>query len=351
VLLDIKDAPDKAKRIFDNLIVVFEEQAINPTPLNYYVWYEYYKGDKPKFRQEMDDILNDPFGYNDRVGRRLYDEFLCEDDEKGSEFDRAFRRLIDLMVKKMNIWSKKLETHTQELDVCSSKLSDPNLDAAQVKAITNTVLNAATDMHQSSLAFQEEMTQNSDEVKKLRLQLIEARAEAMQDELTEVGNRKAFNNALRELILDAEDAPETLCLIISDIDHFKKFNDTYGHLVGDSVLRYYASIMKKEKTDSETICRYGGEEFAILLANSSLEEAAEKAEKIRKGIESAHLKRKNEDKPISTITSSFGIACYKGPSETEEDFIARADEALYKAKADGRNRVVLETDLPASNKR
>lgn len=346
MLVDIKDAPEKAKRIFNNLIDAFEEQNINPTPLNYYVWYQYYKGDNPKFRQEMDAILNDPFGYNDRVGKRLYDEYLTEDDDSGSEFELAFRRLVDLMIKKMNDWSDKLERHTKELDQCTSKLSDPNLDADQVKAITNTVLSAATNMKDSSRAFQDEMQYSNDEIKKLRQQLVEARSEAMQDELTEVGNRKAFNNALQELMLNASDNPESLCLIISDIDHFKKFNDTYGHLVGDSVLRYYASIMKKEKSENETICRYGGEEFAILLANSSIEEAHVRAESIRKGIESAHLKRKNEDNPISTITASFGIATYKGEGETGEDLIARADEALYKAKTDGRNRIVLETDLP-----
>ena len=345
MLVDIKDAPEKAKRIFNNLIDAFEEQNINPTPLNYFVWYQYYKGDNPQFRQEMDAILNDPFGYNDRVGRRLYDEYLTENDTATSEFDRAFKRLIDLMIKKMNNWSEKLESHTHELDSCTTKLSNPNLDAEQVKAITNTVLSAATNMKESSRAFQEEMQNSSDEVKKLRQQLIEARSEAMQDELTEVGNRKAFNNALQELMLDAEKNPESLCLILSDIDHFKKFNDTYGHLVGDSVLRYYASIMKKDKTDNETICRYGGEEFALLVANASLEEAATRAETIRKGIESAHLKRKNEDKPISTITASFGIASFKG-NETGEELIARADKALYKAKSDGRNRVILETDLP-----
>ncbi|BCN92460.1 GGDEF domain-containing protein [Thiomicrorhabdus immobilis] len=345
MLIDIQDTPDKAKRIFNTITVAFDEQNINPTPLNYFVWYQYFKGDNPKFRQAMDAILNDPFGYNDRVGKRLYDEFLVEDDNAASEFDRAFRRLIGVMVKKMHAWSDKLETHTKELDACTSKLSDPNLNAEQVKAITNSVLHAASSMKESSKAFQEEMTQSSIEVKHLRQQLIDARAEAMQDELTELGNRKAFNNAMEELIFDAQENPAGLCLIISDIDHFKKFNDNYGHLVGDSVLRYYASIMKKTKRDNETICRFGGEEFAILLANSSLEEAHERAEEIRQAIESAHLKRKNEVEPISTITASFGIASYKGSKENSEDFIGRADQALYKAKNDGRNRIVLETDL------
>lgn len=349
VLVDIQDTPDKARRLFNTITEAFEEQNINPTPLNYFVWYQFFKGDIPKFRQEMDAILNDPFGYNDRVGRRLYDEYLTGEDKPDSEFDRAMRRLIDVMVKKMNAWSDKLETHTKELDDCTTQLSNPNLDAAQVKVITNSVLNAASSMKDSSQAFQEEMTQSSLEVKELRQQLIEARAEAMQDELTELGNRKAFNNAMEELIFDAQDDPNSLCLIISDIDHFKKFNDNYGHLVGDSVLRYFASIMKKTKGDNETVCRFGGEEFAILLANSSLEDAQKRAEEIRVAIESAHLKRKNEDEPISTITASFGIASYKGEIENGDDLIARADESLYKAKNDGRNRVVLETELPEKN--
>jgi len=168
----------------------------------------------------------------------------------------------------------------------------------------------------------------------------------MQDELTEVGNRKAFNNAIQELMLDASENSSTLCIILNDIDFFKKFNDTYGHLVGDSVLRYYASLMKKSTSQNETICRYGGEEFAILLANSSLEEARIRSEQIRKAIQAAHLKRKDEDKPISTITASFGVACYKTNQETADDLIARTDKALYHAKSNGRNQVVLETDLP-----
>jgi diguanylate cyclase len=84
------------------LFDAFEEQNINPSPLNYFVWYRYYKGDNPKFRQEMDTILNDPFGYNDRVGKRLYDEYLADNNESDSEFDLAFRRLINTMIKKMN---------------------------------------------------------------------------------------------------------------------------------------------------------------------------------------------------------------------------------------------------------
>jgi len=348
VLENIQDAPDKAKRIFERLVEMFEEQNINPSPLNYYVWYQYIKGDIPKFRQEMDTILNDPFGYTDRVGRRLYDEFLKEDDSAATEFDRAFRRLIDVMVKKMNAWTDKLESHTKELDRCTSELSNPDIDAQKVKDITDTVLSAANTMKESSAAFQKEMIESSEEVKMLRQKLIEARSEAMQDELTEIGNRKMFNNSITELMFNYQSKPGKLCLILTDIDHFKKFNDNYGHLVGDSILRYFANIMKKLTGNDETVCRYGGEEFAILLAECSIEKAAKKADEIRIALENTHLKRKDENKPISTVTASFGVAVFNG-SESSEEFIARADKALYKAKDSGRNRVVMETELTEEN--
>lgn len=354
-MIDTKDLPEKAQRIFGLLVDAFEEQSINPTPLNYFVWYHYYKGDNPKFRQEMDRILSDPFGYNDRVGKRLYNEYLTEENDENSEFDRAFRRLIDVMVKKMDFWSSKLAKHTQELDECTHQLGDPNLNAEEVKKITYSVLASASSMKESSMAFQEEMANSSDAVRKLRQQLVEARAEAMKDELTEVGNRKAFNNAIEELMFNAKDNPNSLCLVMADIDHFKNFNDTYGHLVGDSVLRYFASIMKKTKGDNETICRFGGEEFAILMAESSIEQAIERAEGIRKDIQAAHLKQRNSDKPLKTITSSFGIAQFHGDQDDSKSFLERADNALYLAKEKGRNQVVdemqLSSEKPTDSKR
>lgn len=341
-----QDPQDKAKRIFSRLVEMFEEQGINPSPLNYYVWYKYLKGDLPAFRQEMESILNDPFGYSDRAGRRLYNEYLKEEEESDvKQLDRAFRRLIDVMVRKVNAWSNKLEHHTEELDRCTTELSAPDLDAKKVQDITKSVLNAAHTMKESSLAFQQEMHDSSAEMNELRQQLIEAQAEALQDELTEIGNRKMFNNKIEEMISQFQGKPDQLAVVIADIDHFKKFNDNYGHLIGDSILRYFANIMKKQLEGDEIVCRYGGEEFVILMPNRTLEEAKDKAEKIRITLQETHLKRKDEKKPISTITSSFGVAMFDGHEEAEE-LVGRADDALYFAKEHGRNQVISEEDLP-----
>ena len=351
MLLDIKDAPEKAQRIFLQLIDIFEDDdhPITPTPLNYFIWYQYLKGDNPKFRQQMDQALHDPFGYNDRLGRRLYNEFFEDDDSADNDFDLAFKRLIGAIIKKMNQWSDKIEQQSQELDKAHAKLSEGDIDPETLKELTNTVRSTASSMQASTAAIHKEMMDSHDEISRLRKQLIEARSELMMDELTEVGNRKAFNNAMVEHVENARDNPSSFSLIMTDIDHFKRLNDNFGHLVGDSVLRYFANIMKRGKQDNETICRYGGEEFAILIADSNHEDAVARAEEIRIEIEKAKLKCKDSNKELGKITASFGVATYLGAQESKDELIKRADEALYLAKESGRNRVCSENDLPGKS--
>jgi diguanylate cyclase len=341
-----QEVPEKARKIFERISEVFAEQNITPSPLNYQVWYEYFKGEKPKFRQEMDAILADNYGYNDRTGRRLFDEYL-KDEEASSDLDRVFKRLVDAMIKRLTSWTEKLEAQSQQLDGYADQLAEPNLDAEQLKEITHSVLNTTTTLRNDNQGFKQALSDATQEIKALRQQLIEARAESMKDELTQLGNRKAFNVALEDLTDEQSSNPQALHLILTDIDHFKTFNDRFGHLVGDSVLRYFANMMRKQQKANQTLCRYGGEEFAIILGNSTLEQAKICAEDIRQAMEKAHLKRKDTDEALPSITASFGIAQYR-TDETVEDFVKRADDMLYQAKQNGRNCVVTEFDEPAS---
>lgn len=348
-MLQYNDSHDKAQRMFERISEAFNEQKITPTPINYLVWYEYYKGQNPKLRQEMDRVLNDPFGFNDRIGRRLFDEYINEQDQT-SELDRVFKRLLDAMVKKLASWTEKLESSTDQLNQYSQSLGEKEFNQDELKQLTHSVMTTTNEMRDHSASFQLELNQALTEIQSLRRQLIEARAETMKDDLTELGNRRAFNMALDELCEQANDQPETLHLIMADIDHFKGFNDTFGHLVGDSVLRYFSNLMKKLQTPKQTICRYGGEEFAIIVSQSTLEEAREVAERVREQIQEAHLKRKGTNQNLPTITASFGLAQYRGlEGDTHESFTKRADDMLYEAKKQGRNRVVTEFDPPSAS--
>ncbi len=345
MLIDIKDAPDQARRIFKKLTDMFEEQGITPTPLNYYVWYQYFKGNIPKFTKELDTALNDPFGYNDRLGKRLYETYLSEEDEADTNFDRALKRLISSVIKKMDFWSDLLNKQTDELSKVASTLEEGEIDQKQLQSLTHNILETANSMKQSSKDFQNDILNTQDEVTELRAELIKAKAQIMMDELTEVGNRKAFNNTMIELTEEAKEDPASLSMIMTDIDFFKRFNDNFGHLVGDSVLRYFTSIIKKGKQENETICRYGGEEFAIILSGTTAEAARKRAEEIRHNIEQAKLKRKGSTKELGQITASFGVSTYRGEEETIDDFIQRADDALYLAKESGRNIVKDESEV------
>ncbi|WP_044411529.1 GGDEF domain-containing protein [Thiomicrospira microaerophila] len=335
------DTFEKAQKIFNHICEIFEEQKINPTPINYQVWYSYFKGDKPRLRQEMDSILKDTYGYNDRAGRRLFAEFLDNEDEH-SELDKLFKRLLDAMMKKLSLWTQRLESNTAQLDKYSQDLSQSELNQDTLKDLTHSMISTTAQMRDHNQTFQKELVSALTEIQKLKRQLLEARAESMQDELTQLGNRKAFNLAIEELTTQATlEAP--LFLILTDIDHFKKFNDTFGHLVGDSVLRYFSNILRKTQKKHHTSCRYGGEEFAILVQNGDLEQAKAHAETLRTELKKAHLKRKDTGEVLPDITASFGIAQYR-QYEPIDDFIKRADDMLYKAKQAGRNCVKTEFD-------
>jgi diguanylate cyclase len=343
-MLTENDLPAKAQKIYQQITEVFAEQEINPTPLNYQIWYAYFKGDNPKFRQEMEAILADPFGYNDRTGKRLYNEYLKEA-EAISELDRIFKRLVDAMIRRMTAWTERLEKDTHQLDDHVQSLNNPNIDPEQLKQITSSVRATTHTLRDQSREFQTELQKATEQIQMLRQQLIEARAETMKDELTELGNRKAFNLTLDELMaeVDVNNLPRSLVLIMTDIDHFKSFNDRFGHLVGDSVLRYFAGILRKKKINKQTLCRYGGEEFAIIMHSTDLEQAKAVAESIRVALENSHLRRKDTDEVLPPITASFGVAAYR-PGESIEQLVKRADDLLYQAKSKGRNCVVTEGD-------
>ena len=154
------------------------------------------------------------------------------------------------------------------------------------------------------------------------------------DGLTQVYNRLYFQERLLKEFSDARENNYKLSLAIFDIDHFKKFNDTYGHMFGDKVLKNIAQLVKKSIRSRDIIARFGGEEFVLLFPRTSLEEAFEKVERLRKKIAGITIK---DDVVAASVTVSFGVSCYPESSLTENELISRADDALYDAKSAGRN--------------
>jgi diguanylate cyclase (GGDEF)-like protein/PAS domain S-box-containing protein len=166
----------------------------------------------------------------------------------------------------------------------------------------------------------------------------ELREQSTHDALTGLCNRRFLEESFRRELLLAERTGHPVSVIMGDLDHFKAVNDRDGHLAGDEVLRVFGTQMKHNSRASDIICRYGGEEFLLVLPGMTKEGAIERAEQLRRAIAATRI---SHGASQITVTASFGVASFPLHGLTTDELIAAADRALYSAKSDGRNRVNL----------
>ncbi|MNP14170.1 Response regulator PleD [compost metagenome] len=180
------------------------------------------------------------------------------------------------------------------------------------------------------------------EIKSLRDKLQRAQLAATLDGLTELLNRATFNRQLEQAM---GNVAKGVALVMLDIDHFKQFNDQYGHPLGDRVLQHVARVLRDSLPGEAFAARYGGEEFCVVLKDCpDLAAAGAFAERLRLKIQSLRVKARGTDTVLDTITASFGVA-HVQPGDTPESLLTRADDALYQAKRNGRNQVRQQPDV------
>jgi diguanylate cyclase len=188
-----------------------------------------------------------------------------------------------------------------------------------------------------------QLTESKQELDTLHSSLEAIRYESLTDQLTTLANRKHFDQSLERALYEARDTGQPLSLLFADIDHFKRFNDTFGHQTGDQVLRLVALSLKQNVKGQDIACRYGGEEFAVILPRTPLNSAWVVGEHIRQAVAAKELIKRSTGENLGRVTVSIGISAYR-PGDTDLTLIERADSCLYSAKNSGRNRVVIETD-------
>ena len=202
----------------------------------------------------------------------------------------------------------------------------------------------------TTLALEERLSASKEEINQLQENLEVVRNESLTDPLTSLANRKYFDEALVKAIATASGKGEPLSLLMTDIDHFKRFNDTYGHLTGDQVLRLVAMSVRQNVKGQDIAARYGGEEFVVVLPNTVLQSASTLADHIRCAVMNKELKKRSSGENLGRITISVGVAALR-PGDTPQALIERADNCLYAAKRSGRNRVISEADPRSRSRR
>jgi diguanylate cyclase len=197
-------------------------------------------------------------------------------------------------------------------------------------------------MKQRGEKISQKLEESTKEITELKKDLQQVTIESQRDFLTGVFNRKAFEQYVDTQIALAKEKHTELCLLILDIDHFKQFNDRFGHLIGDEVLKIVARSLTDILKGRDVVARFGGEEFIVILPETPIEGAMKVANMIRTAIADRQLKRKDTGKSYGTITVSAGVARFRPETDTLPVLIKRADDAMYVSKRNGRNRVTCE---------
>jgi diguanylate cyclase len=211
-----------------------------------------------------------------------------------------------------------------------------------VQDIVKELINATAALKQKGEKISKKLEESTNEISSLKKNLQQVTIESQRDFLTGVFNRKTFEKYVDEQIVLAKQKHTTMCLMMIDIDHFKMFNDRFGHLLGDEVLKIVARTLTDILKGRDVVARFGGEEFIVILPETPLEGAMKVAEMIRTAIASKELKRRDTGENYGTITVSIGVSRFREDSDTLPILIKRADDALYVSKNSGRNRVSRE---------
>lgn len=319
---------------------IMSQKKVSATPINYAVFYEYVSKTNELLNDELDQLIAKQDVVSDEDCQTLYDKKLMAFElETLKKMQQGIRKVVDAMLLTLQDADKGTEQYVGVLDNISKDLT---LDVAPEQLISMVkMLNEETNIVRNTQAhMKRDIEGNQEEVERLKHELEKARQEATTDALTGLLNRKAMDEVLREETQrDKESRDEDLCVLMLDIDKFKRINDSYGHLVGDKVIRYVANVIKKNANAEAKVARFGGEEFVVLLPDVSLSTAVNIAENIRKAQEKGRLVTTSANETIGKVTISVGVTHYAA-GEPIDTFIERADKALYQAKTTGRNRVV-----------
>jgi diguanylate cyclase len=333
---------DKSSELLRLAIARMSKQLAPFNPITYAVWYEYVADPNSALRAELDGLLNAGSPITQEVVQSLYRKHIFEMDE---EFARQLSTGVQRML--AEVGQSSAQTHAQAsryggtLERWQAELTTGVHDAGKLREGVSLVLDDTRDIKASISNLNSVLDESRKEVEKLRVELQRAREEAVTDALTGLANRKGFDQALGALLAEASPS-SNVGLVMFDIDHFKQINDTHGHLFGDRVIHTVAQILKANVKGRDVVCRYGGEEFALLLPETPLSGANALAEKIRHVVSLGRIRRLDRNETVGNITLSAGVTALKY-GEPFTDFIERADAAMYQSKSQGRNRVSVLT--------
>lgn len=325
-------------------LALMGEHDVAATPENFELFYVYASGENPAVHQVMGALINSKQSFSRQLLEDLRARLLHESHAAAAvqSLGGNMSALIEDVLSKLEISTRETVDYKNALSAATGALGGER-SQADLRKLVDGLVAATKAMEWRAKSLEEKLQVSSQQVNDLRSKLDNVRKESLTDPLTGIANRKAFDDALRAAVEQMAGDEEDVALLLCDIDHFKKFNDTWGHQTGDQVLRLVAACLAENTKGRDTAARYGGEEFMVLLRGTNLKGATALAEQIRMLIETKKLVKKSTGNILGAITISIGVAQF-APGESAESVIRRADACLYGAKNHGRNLVINQND-------
>ena len=317
------------------------------TPRNFEIWYSYATGYNQTLNQTINETLSKKGVLSETDLEQIYDNYIGTN-RLGDRMDTVNNRVleeINQVISTIDAAAGSATSYSRRLNLASQELARAN-DGEALRTVIEHLVQGAKEMELNNRKLEASLASSRQEIEQLQQNLETVRLESQTDPLTTLANRKYFDNALTKGLTEAKERNQPFALLMADIDYFKGFNDQYGHLTGDQVLRLVALAIKQNVKGQDTAARYGGEEFVIALPNTTLQSAVTVAEHIRRAVMTKELMRRSNGERLGHVTISIGAAVVR-PGDTTQLLIDRADRCLYAAKRQGRNRVIGESDPEA----
>ena len=337
-------AVDRTLAIGERASELMRSYCRSASPRAYELWYVYVTGLKPQLNGAVKRVVAERQILSGDDVEAIYDAHLSNERlEAGT--DKAGSGLLMEMEQVMGLIEAALGSTAQygaSLAALSGDLSGA-VERNALRDIVEALIGATRDVATSNKALEHRLRESHSEIESLRNILDEVRLESLIDPLTGIANRKHFEATLTGAVATALREGSALTLTVIDIDEFKRFNDSYGHLTGDQVLRLVGAAMRENVEGISTLARFGGEEFAIILPRSEPSVARVCAEKIRRNVMGRELLKRSTGESLGRVTVSLGIAALR-PDDTATSLLERADLCMYRAKRNGRNQIVTDQE-------
>src|SRR5579872_4485265 len=338
----------KAYQVARAAIELMEEAKVWPTALNFELWLHMLANPKGALAQEIQRLLANGEVITDAVAEDLAHHFLPKARLTDQIYDTgdALRQELPSVSRAIQQAQESSAQYGQHLEGASRNLSD-GVDEGSLKTLVRGLTQATNRVQTENQYLEQRLAESTAEVDRLREHLLQVRRDATTDGLTNLANRKSFDEELERACVEAEAEGTALHLAVLDIDHFKVFNDTWGHQTGDQVIRYVASVIGRVGAPPRFAARYGGEEFAMIFCREDMTQVEQTLREICEEVGSRHLKRRSTNEDLGAVTISAGFAERRG-REPMHMLLERADSALYASKRNGRNRVTGSEPIDAA---